>query len=404
VGRPIRVLHIVDSLSGGGAERWIHDIVRLTDPRHLIHRVVTATPEGPGFVFADRLHAAGVYTRQPIGPLLDAMPLRGTRALCAALGGDTALPRTLTGCIRVAAEYLRFRPDVVHAHGFDGLGLGAWLTSWTRRPLAYSLWCRLTQLRDAGADWVIDDYRRWHHRAAVFLADPAYAPELQEIGVPAHKIETFVGSVDVAATEEVAAAAPRLRLEVRERLGIPADAPIALSVGRMIRSKGHQLAIDAVQIARGRLAGLHWVVLGDGPQRAELESHAAVRGLGNSAHFIGRVEDPHPFYAAADIFLRTPLLEGENTSSQDAMAFALPVAGFDTGCGTDVVPRTGHGICVPPGDVVGLSTAITDILSSPDRGRCLGRRGQEYARQHFDIVKSIELFARTYQRLAREPQ
>src|SRR6266545_1431852 len=59
----IRVLHISDTLGGGGIERLIWDLVRLSDPQRVTHRVVTFFPDGyfGPFVYADRLHRAGAY-------------------------------------------------------------------------------------------------------------------------------------------------------------------------------------------------------------------------------------------------------------------------------------------------------------------------------------------------------
>src|SRR5437870_379910 len=61
--RPVRVLHIIDTLAGGGTERIVWDTVRLSDPQRVIYRVVTFFPDGylGPFVYADRLRQAGAY-------------------------------------------------------------------------------------------------------------------------------------------------------------------------------------------------------------------------------------------------------------------------------------------------------------------------------------------------------
>src|SRR5215212_8692233 len=61
--RPVRVLHIIDTLGGGGSERLVWDIVRLSDPARVQHMVVTIFPDGylVPFVYAEPLRELGAY-------------------------------------------------------------------------------------------------------------------------------------------------------------------------------------------------------------------------------------------------------------------------------------------------------------------------------------------------------
>src|SRR5436190_18247082 len=57
----VRVLHIIDGLGGGGSERWVYDIARLSDGARTCHRVVTVHPDLGRFVYAERLGELGAY-------------------------------------------------------------------------------------------------------------------------------------------------------------------------------------------------------------------------------------------------------------------------------------------------------------------------------------------------------
>ena len=60
--RPVRVLHLIDGLGGGGSERLLWDTIRLSAPEDVIHYVVTMYPDhGDHFVYADLLRARGAY-------------------------------------------------------------------------------------------------------------------------------------------------------------------------------------------------------------------------------------------------------------------------------------------------------------------------------------------------------
>lgn len=397
--RPIRVLHIIDSLGGGGAERWVWDIVRLSDPATFRHRIVTASPEDPSFVFASRLRAAGAYVGRGAGhDMLEAMPIAGRRLLWSMLASTGTARPNISGRGAVALEYARFRPDIIHGHVFHGIGLGAWVKAWSGRPLIYSPWCLPSQLRETDAAWVIDDIRRLHPLADAVVTEPDCKSELTQLGVPEDKLDMFAGQVDLDAVAAVAAHGAH-RSEVRRQLGIPLDVPIALSVGRLTSAKGHGYAIEALPFVLAQVPSLHWVLLGEGEDRPVLEQAARRLGITGQVRMPGYVADPRPFYAAADIYLRTHLREGENSSSQEAMAFGLPVAAFETGCGSDRIRRVGHGRLAPSGDTRALAEAIVQILNLPDRGRAMGDAGRRHAGQFLGLRSGIDLFTRLYQQL-----
>ncbi|GAA1926096.1 glycosyltransferase family 4 protein [Nocardioides marmoribigeumensis] len=90
--------------------------------------------------------------------------------------------------------------------------------------------------------------------------------------------------------------------EVRRVLGIPADALVVASVGRLVRRKGQ---VDLVRVwpeVLRRYPGSHLVIVGEGPDRAKLERMVRRRVLGVSVHLLGEVPDVVPYLAAADVF------------------------------------------------------------------------------------------------------
>jgi glycosyltransferase involved in cell wall biosynthesis len=409
--KQLRVLHIMDSLGAGGTERAVWDLIRLSNPERVQFRVVTACAEGPGLQLPAMLHAAGVYDRTVRrlsgGPwharLVDAMPRRARHALWSMLGPYTPSEGLSHACGRLAVEYLRVQPDIIHGHVWYGLRLGAWLKAWTGKPLVYSIWNSPAQLIDDGAEWVLEDYRRLHPVVDAFFVEPTCVPALAALGLPRERIHTFIGGIDFERRVDPALSnAAQSRTEVRQRLGIPNHAPVALSVGRLTRSKGHRFAVEAVAQALRAVPDLHWILLGDGEERGSLEEAATTLGVAGRAHMVGYVEDPCPYYCAADVFLRTFLLEGENRATYDAMAFGLPIVGFDTGHPTDRIPLIGNGVLVRTADVQALSGGIATVLSRPDRGRALGALGQTDARRHLDVREAISMFEAVYSRLTTE--
>ena len=422
-----RVLHIIDTLGGGGSERLVWDIVRLSDPARVQHRVVTIFPDGylVPFVYADALRELGAYRGKiaaNAAPPAVNNGLSRTRSVGSRL--PSGLKRPLVGLLNfgfstwrevkrmavhlrsmlsVPAEFFRFKPDVVHVHGFYGFKYGLLFKSLFRRPLVHIVPALFSQMEAQGTGWLVNRYRRFHRSVDCFALDAGYRQELLSIGVPANKLLLIDGTLDLEAVASVRAERERHRREVRQKLGIPEDAIIALSVGRLDPSKGHSYALEALPSIVNQFPNLHWIVLGEGEQRRELEQRVEELGVAQHAHLVGFDPQPLPYYAAADVYLRTTTMEGENISSRQAIAMGLPTAGFDTACGTDLIARLGHGILVPNADAAALAQATCEILSTPDRGAALGARGIDYCKTHMGIQKHVDDLMSLYNQLGLHP-
>jgi glycosyltransferase involved in cell wall biosynthesis len=457
--RPMRVMHIIDTLGSGGSERWVWDIVRLSDPKLVKYSVITFFPDGyfGPFVYAERLRQAGVFVSaqgvarksaalgdtdhqaindhsteissevsRPAGGLSTArsIPRDSYHSLKAAAGKlPSSLKKPLKSLhylafsirnlfirwarvylpasYRILAAYLRFRPDVIHVHGFYPFVYVPLFKSVLRRPVAHTVPSLFSQMIDQGTGWLPGLYRKHHRLVDRFFLAPAFSAELLGIGVPVEKLSHICGAVDFQAVVHAKSESARHRVEVRERLGLPKDALIALSVGRLHPSKGHQYTVEALPMLVEQFPNLHWVVLGEGGDYAALMARARELNVVQHVHLAGFIPDPLPFYTAADIYLRTPVFESENFSSFYAIAMGLPVVGFDTHCETDLIGKVGHGILVTNRDAKALAAATIHVLSLPDRGRQMGQLGTDYSRANLDIQQSIDNFISIYDQLSR---
>lgn len=423
--RPLRVLHIIDTLGGGGSERLVWDIVRLSDPARVQHRVVTIFREGylATPVYVEPLRQLGAYGKQDFSRSgattqrenINAAPLRR---------GGSNLPPVLKkplvsiwniafsiwqhvkrvaahvpSMFTIPAEYFRFKPDVVHTHGFYGFKYGLLFKTLFRRPIVHIVPALFSQMEAQGTGWLVNRYRRFHHSVDCFTLDAGYRNELLTIGVPANKLLLIDGTLDLDAIAVVRAERARHRIEVRQKLGLPEDAIILLSVGRLDPSKGHSYALEALPTILTQFPNAHWIVLGEGDQRRELEKRIEELDIARHAHLIGFDPQPLPYYAAADVFLRTTTMEGENISSRQAIAMGLPTVGFDTRCETDLIATLGHGILVPNAEAAALAHAACEILSLPDRGAALGARGIDYCTTHMGIQKHVDDLMSLYTQL-----
>lgn len=406
ISAPIRVLHLIDGLGGGGSERWIWDIVRLSDARRVRHFIVTMHPDTGDFVYAERLRALGAYGNQPQSPVLSGIaryirewentprlyPLRRLLSFTWHLG------RQASAFFYVARALVQFHPHVIHVHTFRGFSPGVFLKLFFHLPLVHTVPALFTQMRDASFGWMPRRYAWFHGKVDRFVTG-ASVSDLQGIGIPPSKIVPIQGVVDVEAVGTVAAARGLCYRTVREELKIAPDSLILLSVGRLHPSKGHEYVLEALPKVRARFPKAEWFVLGEGGQRDVLTQRARELGVQAHVHLMGFHDTPLRYYAAADVYLRTPIYEAENLSSYHAMAIGLPVVGFNTRCETELLEKVGHGVLVPKEDSGKLAEGIIEILSLSDKGRAMGHRGAEYSKKYLDIHQTIASYMDIYEAL-----
>ena len=137
-------------------------------------------------------------------------------------------------------------------------------------------------------------------------------------GFAAKRVEYLPGvGVDVARFRDCRAAADRAAL------GVPEGAYMLLSVGELNANKNHVEVLRA--LARIGDREIHYVIAGDGPLRAELQSRAAELGVGAQLHLAGHRDDMPELYRAADCFVFSSKREGLPVALIEAAASGLPL-------------------------------------------------------------------------------
>jgi glycosyltransferase involved in cell wall biosynthesis len=212
-----------------------------------------------------------------------------------------------------------------------------------------------------------------------------YCNKCSLVIAPSHTVKDWLVSLGVTAPMEVLATAgidlgrfARLNPSwVRVRYGIPSTVPLIITVGRLAREKRFDLMMAAfAEASRGGPARL--LVVGGGPQAAELRHVAASLGIGSRVVFTGPLEHDRVLdcYAASDIFAFASPTETQGLVVVEAMAARLPVVAIDAGGVVEVV-RHGETGLLTSLDRVALGSAIRRLLDD----EVLRRRFAEAGRQ-----------------------
>ncbi len=242
------------------------------------------------------------------------------------------------------------------------------------------------------------------------LADAAIANSrntaalLESVGVPAGKIVIVYPAVDSDRfTPDVDGSV------IRARYAGPGDV-LLLSVGRLQRRKGHDMAIEAVARLRSELPRLRYVIAGDGHERMRLEQLARDRGVDDIVFFAGAIADDElpAYYAACDVFLMPNReedgdLEGFGIVFLEAAATGKPVIGGDSGGVPEAVERDVTGLLVEGRDPDAVREAIRTLASSADLRQRMGLAGRRRARDLFSWSHAAALISDLQRRLSSSP-
>ncbi|RWU26454.1 glycosyl transferase [Pseudomonas alkylphenolica] len=150
--------------------------------------------------------------------------------------------------------------------------------------------------------------------------------------------------------------------QARHRLGLPQDGgPILGAVGRLVESKGFDYLLDAFASARKQQPALRLVILGEGRQRAQLESRIKALGLEAVVSLLGHAEDLHQLYRAFDWVVIPSRAEGLGLVVQEAVLADVPVLCSDLAVFREQLGDAG--CYAPVGEVAAWAQAIVDRVT-----------------------------------------
>ncbi len=251
-------------------------------------------------------------------------------------------------------SYILHIPYVVSTHGMDVvLPMSSRIKSWL---------CRMIFTR---ARYVVTVSRYTAEKIKVF-------------GVEESRIAILPGcpSVDVSVVDEA--------------IPFKKDGKIILTVGRLVKRKGHEdilrALVDVVKIH----PDVRYVIVGDGPNRAVIENLARDLGVDKYVTFTGEVSgsDMMRWLATCDVFAMTPRdingdVEGFGLVYLEANVFGKPVVATRSGGVSDAVVDGVTGVLVGEGDVSAIAGAISGLLSDRELAIKIGKQGRERVLRDF---------------------
>lgn len=234
--------------------------------------------------------------------------------------------------------------------------------------------------------------RRFYGRAARLLTNSRFTRELV-LGkeVEPDKVRVVHLGVEMPqGVEEIRRRAPGRHPEWRDR-------PLLLTVGRLVKQKGHCLLLRAVkEVVKQRPEVLH-LIAGDGPERAALAAQIRRLGLQENVRLLGRVneEQLRDCYALSWAFALTShavrsYVEGMGFVFLEAASWGLPCVGTRHGGIPEAILEGQTGFLVDPGRPEELAARLGYLLGDRDRCRQLGARARAHIAQSFSVERMAQ--------------
>lgn len=355
---PLRVLFVITSMPVGGAETLLVELVRRLDRSRFLPELCCLKYPGPlGEVLAKEvpLHTGLLTQKYDVAVLWRLARLLRKRRIDAVVTVGTGGDKMFWG--RLAA-WLVGVPVICSALHSTGL------------PDHVELPNRLlTPLTDA----------------FIGVAEPHGRYLAEHEGCPADRVCVIPNGVDV---DRFRPQVPDPKL--REALGLPEGAPVAGIVAALRPEKNHELFLQMAALVHQEVPAAHFVIIGDGPQRATLETLAQEGALTEVVHFLGTRNDIPELLSLIDVFVLCSHMEANPVSILEAMATEKPVVATRVGSVPEAVSEGQTGYLVAPGDAQELAARVVALFRDPQQAAVLGCAGRQQVLAHWSIQRMVE--------------
>lgn len=211
---------------------------------------------------------------------------------------------------------------------------------------------------------------------------------------------TIYNAIDVSKITEITCRVDRD--EMRNLLGVKDQLVIGI-VGRLTRQKGQTILLDAFMEVVKKFQGILLLIIGDGPDRAELHEKASKLGLDRYIRWFGALPQQEVFrlYRAMDVFVMPSLYEGFGLAAAEAMAAGLPVIGTRVDGLSEIIEDGVTGYILPVGDSQELANVLIHMLSNPEEREMMGQKGKDRVQEFFSLQRFNRSTLAAYDELSR---
>jgi len=294
----------------------------------------------------------------------------------------------------------QFQPDIVHTHtakaGLVGR-LAAWLTGVPVRVHTFH-------------GHVFHGYfGKWKTRLFLWLERFAARISSRIITISPGLKDELVNTYRITSADKCVVVPLGLDLtpfveaqpspDFRQQHHIADNAKLIGIVGRLVPIKNHAVFLQAARRVVDKREDVHFLVIGDGETRSQLEAQVAQLDLPDKVTFTGWVQHVESIMAELDVLALTSDNEGTPTAIIQAMAAGMPVVSTNVGGVRDVLENGQLGAVVPPGQPKAFAEALLQVLQGDHIDLEQARKS---ALQRYDIAHLVDNLRNLYHTLLAE--
>lgn len=166
---------------------------------------------------------------------------------------------------------------------------------------------------------------------------------------------------------------------------------ILVSVGRLVKQKGYDIALKSAFILKEKGISFSWFIIGEGPLRNELEQMSHNLGLENYVHLIGIRSNPYPYIKQADIIVQSSRYEGKSIVLDEAKILQKPIISTNYDTVKDVINNNINGI-ITEMSAEALSSQIIKLINDVDlRNKLINNLKEEAINNQSELYKYLHI-------------
>jgi glycosyltransferase involved in cell wall biosynthesis len=285
---------------------------------------------------------------------------------------------------------------VMHVHGYAAADFG--------RLAARITGCKLV-LHEHFADPAMPSYQGLADRMLSGYTDAAIAVSgstreflVSERHVPRERVRLIWNG---APLDEFAPVSRDRVLAARSSLGLPPDAVVFGTIGRLSTQKGHAFLLDAAAQVFAKHPAARLLIVGDGDLMAPLREQAHSLGIADRTVFAGHRSDVPDLLGVLDVFCISSLYEGTPLALFEAMAAGKAIVSTAVDGCREVLREGETGLLVPPKDATSLANALERVVGDAGLRAALGSRARE-ASKLYDVRACVDAMQALYDDVLRD--
>jgi sugar transferase (PEP-CTERM/EpsH1 system associated) len=374
--RPLRVLHVIDSLGLGGTEQGVLKIMAGLSPDLFEQRICAirncdarlAESAGvTGKVFVSGQNKVGFQFHVP-----------GLLKVLRAYRPHIIHSRNWGAIEAIPAAWLARVPVILHSeHGYEIDMLSG--LPWRRRLLRQTLYSLCDSVFTVSRE--LREYHRQQSRSS------------------ARRIDVIPNGVD---TRRFAPDADK-RQAIRAELFGSSQPIVVGTIGRLVPIKDQRTLLEAAKNLIERGHNLQILLVGGGPELDNLRAFAeSSTSLANRVRFLGPSFEVADLFRSLDVFVLPSISEGMSNTLLEAAASEVACIATNIGGNPEIIEDGISGLLFPPKDTLALTQCLEQVVLRPDLRAQLVSAGRQRAVTCFSIDRMMERYTTLYLDLARK--